>query len=402
MTLLPSRGRSSSNLLGRTCTAVAMLLALSACTSDTGTNPAPPAAPPPAPPPPPPSGEFSLAAETVATGLTRPLYLTAPAGDDRLFIVEQTGRIRIVKNGVVLAAPFLDLSSKVSGGNEQGLLSMAFHPDYGANGLFYVNYTGDDGDTRVERYAVSADPDVADAGSAKLILSVKQPHSNHNGGHILFGPDGMLYVALGDGGGAGDPFNNGQNSGTLLGSLLRLGIDGGDPYAIPSDNPFGNEIWAIGLRNPWRIAFDPPAGTLYIADVGQSSREEVNAVGDDESGLNYGWRIMEGSSCFGGGGCDDTGLVLPVLEYDHGEGCSVTGGFVYRGSALPEVVGYYFYSDFCRGFLRSFRFNGADATEQMEWDVGGLGSVLSFGRDAAGELYILSDNGRVVKLVRAP
>jgi glucose/arabinose dehydrogenase len=379
-----------------------MLLALSACTSDTGTNPAPPPVPPPAPPPPPPSGEFSLATETVATGLTKPLYLTTPAGDDRLFIVEQTGRIRIVKDGVVLATPFLDLSSKVSGGNEQGLLSMAFHPDYGANGRFYVNYTGNDGDTRVERYAVSADPDIADADSTVPILGVPQPRSNHNGGHILFGPDGMLYVALGDGGSAGDPFNNGQNAGTLLGSLLRLDVDGGLPYAIPGDNPFGNEIWAIGLRNPWRIAFDPAAGTLYIADVGQSSREEVNAVGGDESGLNYGWSIMEGSSCFGGGGCDDTGLVLPVLEYGHNEGCSVTGGFVYRGSALPEVVGHYFYSDFCTGFLRSFRFDGADATEQMEWDVGGLGSVLSFGRDAAGELYILSDNGRVVKLVRAP
>jgi len=402
MTLLPSRARSSSNLARRTPTTVTMLLALSACTSDTGTNPGPPAAPPPAPPPPPPSCDYSLTTETVATGLTRSLYLTAPAGDDRLFIAEQTGRIRIVKEGVVLAAPFLDLSSKVSGGNEQGVLSMAFHPDYAANGFLYVNYTGDDGDTRVERYAVSADPDVADDGSAKLILGVAQPHTNHNGGHILFGPDGMLYVALGDGGGAGDPFNNGQNSGTFLGSLLRLDVDGGDPYAIPSDNPFGNEIWAIGLRNPWRIAFDPVVETLYVADVGQSSREEVNAVGDDESGLNYGWRIMEGSSCFGGGGCDDTGLVLPVLEYDHGEGCSVTGGFVYRGSAIPEVVGHYFYSDFCTGFLRSFRFDGEGATELEEWDVGGLGSVLSFGQDAAGELYILSDNGRVVKLVRAP
>jgi glucose/arabinose dehydrogenase len=380
---------------------MAFLLALTACSSDTGTNPAPPPPPPP-PAPPPPSAEFSLATETVATGLTRPLYLTAPAADDRLFIVEQTGRIRIVKNGNVLAAPFLDLSSKVSGGGEQGLLSMAFHPDYGANGLFYVNFTGDDGDTRIERYAVSAHPDIADADSAVPILSVPQPFTNHNGGHILFGPDGMLYVALGDGGGAGDPSNNGQNSGTLLGSLLRLDVDGGDPYAVPGSNPFGNEIWAIGLRNPWRIAFDRAEGTLYIADVGQASVEEVNVVDDDESGLNYGWRIMEGSSCFGGGGCDDAGLVLPELEYDHGEGCSVTGGFVYRGSALPEIVGHYFYSDFCRGFLRSFRFDGEDATELVDWDVGGLGSVLSFGQDAVGELYVLSDNGRVVKLVRAP
>ena len=398
MTRFRERKSGQSGPFRLTSTAVTMLLALSACSSDTGTNPAPP----PAPPPPPLSGEFSLTVETVANGLTRPLYLTAPAGDDRLFIVEQTGRIRIVTNGTVLAAPFLDLSSKVSGGNEQGLLSMAFHPNYAANGFFYVDYTDDDGDTRVERYAVSADPDVADGGSAKLILSVPQPLSNHNGGHILFGPDAMLYVAIGDGGGAGDPQNNGQNAGTLLGTLLRLDVDGGDPYAIPVDNPFGNEIWAIGLRNPWRIAFDPAAGTLYIAYVGQASLEEVNVAGADEAGLNYGWRIMEGSSCFGGGGCDDAGLVLPVLEYGHNEGCSVTGGFVYRGSDLPEVVGHYFYSDFCQGFLRSFRFDGEGATAEVEWDVGGLASVLSFGRDAAGELYILSDNGRVVRLVRAP
>jgi glucose/arabinose dehydrogenase len=361
---------------------MAFLLALTACSSDTGTNPAPPPPPPP-PAPPPPSAEFSLATETVATGLTRPLYLTAPAADDRLFIVEQTGRIRIVKNGNVLAAPFLDLSSKVSGGGEQGLLSMAFHPDYGANGLFYVNFTGDDGDTRIERYAVSAHPDIADADSAVPILSVPQPFTNHNGGHILFGPDGMLYVALGDGGGAGDPSNNGQNSGTLLGSLLRLDVDGGDPYAVPGSNPFGNEIWAIGLRNPWRIAFDRAEGTLYIADVGQASVEEVNVVDDDESGLNYGWRIMEGSSCFGGGGCDDAGLVLPELEYDHGEGCSVTGGFVYRGSALPEIVGHYFYSDFCRGFLRSFRFDGEDATDSRSARTPRGSCISSRGMDAS-------------------
>jgi len=399
MAVFPAQVCWSDRAFRLAATAIVFLLALTACSSDTGTNPAPP---PPPPPPPPPSGEFSLTTETVATALSRPLYLIAPAGDDRLFVVEQTGRIRIVKNGDVLAAPFLDLSSKVSGSGEQGLLSMAFHPDYGANGLFYVNFTGDDGDTRVERYAVSADPDVADGGSAKLILTVPQPASNHNGGHILFGPDGMLYVALGDGGGAGDPFNNGQNSGTLLGSLLRLDVDGGDPYALPGNNPFGNEIWAIGLRNPWRVAFDPVEGTLYIADVGQAIFEEVNVVDDDESGLNYGWRIMEGSSCFGGGGCDDAGLVLPEVEYDHGEGCSVTGGFVYRGSALPEVVGHYFYSDFCLGFLRSFRFDEEGTTELVEWDVGGLGSVLSFGQDAAGELYVLSGDGRVVKLVRAP
>ncbi len=398
MTFFSARSSSANRLLRPAVATVAAVLALTACSSDTGTNPAPP----PAAPPPPPSGDFSLATETVATGFTRPLYLTAPVGDERLFVVEQTGRIRVVKSGSVLAEPFLDLSAQVSGGGEQGLLSMVFHPDYGANGLFYVNYTDKDGDTRIERYRVSANPDVAEEGSAKLILTVPQPFPNHNGGHLLFGPDGMLYVSLGDGGGAGDPLDSGQDRGTLLGSLLRLDVDGGDPYAIPSGNPFGSEIWAIGLRNPWRIAFDATAGTLYVADVGQRSREEINVVGDDESGLNFGWRIMEGSSCFAGGGCDDSDLVLPELEYDHGEGCAVTGGFVYRGRALPEIVGHYFYSDFCRGFLRSFRFDGEDATELVDWDVGDLGSVLSFGQDGAGELYVLSDNGRVARLVRAP
>ena len=377
-------------------------LALAGCTPEAGTGPPPPPGPPP--------GGFTLSLEAVASGFDRPLYLTAPPNDERLFVVEQAGRVLVVRGGAANPRPFLDIRPLVSGGPERGLLSMAFHPAYESNGFFYVSYTDGGADTRIERYTVSSDPDVADASSAKLILAVEQPRANHNGGHILFGSDGMLYVALGDGGGAGDPDGNGQDTGTLLGSLLRLDVDGGDPYAIPPDNPFvggagRDEIWAFGLRNPWRIAFDPPTAQLYIADVGQSDFEEVNVADDDDAGLNYGWNIMEGAHCFPSGpqgqNCDETGLVLPIVEYGHDEGCAVTGGFVYRGEDLPEIAGQYFYSDFCSGFLRSFVAAAGTATELTEWDVGELADVLSFGRDARGELYILSADGRVLKIVRA-
>lgn len=374
--------------------------ALSACSSPSG-----PPGPPPPPPPPPPE---SISLETVATGLDRPLFLTTPPGDDRLFIVEQTGGIRIVDAaGSLLPTPFLDLSGRITSGGERGLLGLAFHPDYAVNGRFYVNYTDPNGDTVVERYLVSGDPDVADPGSARPVLAVAQPFANHNGGQLSFGPDGMLYVFLGDGGGAGDPQGNAQNPSTLLGSILRLDVDGGDPYRIPADNPFvgmagaRGEIWAIGLRNPWRSAFDPAAGMLYVADVGQSSREEVNAVAEDAAGVDYGWNILEGTICYPPGtpSCDAIGTVAPVLEYDHGEGCSISGGFVYRGARLPGLVGHYFYSDFCSGFLRSFRLQGDVAVDGRDWDVGNLGSVTSFGVDDAGEMYVTSANGTVYRFV---
>lgn len=350
------------------------------------------------------TGLQGLATTVVASGLSSPLHLTAPASDPRLFVVEKPGRVRIVENGQLHATPFLDISNLVSTGSEQGLLSLAFHPQYAANGYFYVNYTDTGGNTRVVRYAVSADPNVADATSAKLILTVAQPASNHNGGHILFGPDGMLYIAMGDGGGGGDPFSNGQDTGTLHGALLRIDVDNGDPYAIPADNPLvgqvgaRTEIWAYGLRNPWRIAFDRATNLLYIADVGQSAWEEVNVTSAAAGGLNYGWNIMEGRQCFNAGACNSNGLVLPVVEYDHGTGCSITGGHVYRGSAMPAARGHYFYSDFCAGFLRSFFYAGG-ATDEREWEVGSLGRVLSFGEDAAGELYVLSQNGNVYRLI---
>lgn len=354
---------------------------------------------------PPPDSSDQIVLTPVATGLSSPLYLTAPAGDARLFIVEKTGAIRIVKDGALLPEPFLDLSDAVSGGSEQGLLSMAFHPDYASNCFFYVDYTDTDGNTQVVRYSVQAgNPDAADPASAKTILTVEQPFANHNGGLLLFGPDGMLYIGLGDGGSGGDPFRNGQDLGTLLGKILRIDVDAGDPYGIPPDNPFvgragaRGEIWAYGLRNPWRFAFDAEAGLLYIADVGQGAWEEVNVVPMDAGGLNFGWNIMEGTHCFDASSCDQTGLTLPVHEYSHDDGCSITGGYVYRGSLAPSVRGQYFYSDFCAGFLRSFTFDGTTASNPTSWAVGNIGNVQSFGEDAAGEMYILSTNGTAYRV----
>lgn len=350
--------------------------------------------------------DFQLTLQEVASGLVDPLYLTAPAGDARLFIVEQTGRIRIVKNGQLLAQPFLDIRSSVSSGGERGLLSVAFHPAYATNGFFFVNFTDLAGNTRVERFSVSADPDVANAGSAKLIVGVTQPFANHNGGLNLFGPDGMLYIGLGDGGSGGDPLGNGQSRASLLGKILRLDVDRGDPYAIPGDNPFvgqqgaRGEIWALGLRNPWRFSFDRPGGLLYVADVGQNRFEEVDVVAANRGGVNFGWNTMEAASCFNSASCDQQGLELPALVYDHAGGaCSITGGNVYRGAAIPEIAGRYFFSDYCAGFLRSFRYVNGSATEQRTWSVGSVGSITSFGEDAAGELYVTSASGRVYRIV---
>ncbi|HLE57473.1 MAG TPA: PQQ-dependent sugar dehydrogenase [Rhodothermia bacterium] len=351
--------------------------------------------------------EFDLAVQEVAAGLADPLYVTAPVGDPRLFVVEQSGRIRIIKNGQLLQVSFLDIVARVSSGGERGLLSVAFHPAYATNGFFYVNFTDVGGNTRVERFSVSSNPDVADPGSSKLILTVAQPFSNHNGGLNLFGSDGMLYIGLGDGGSGGDPQGNGQNRGALLGKILRIDVDRGDPYAIPADNPFvgqqgaRGEVWAFGLRNPWRFAFDRTAGLLYVADVGQNRFEEVDVVVSNRAGVNYGWNTMEAASCFGSSSCNQQGLELPVLVYDHSGGaCSITGGFVYRGTILPEIGGHYFYSDYCAGFLRSFRYRNGAAVDQRTWDVGSIGSITSFGVDAAGELYLTSSNGRVYRIVR--
>ena len=360
----------------------------------------------------PPDGT-GVAVQEVASGLSFPLYLTAPPGDlARLFVVEKTGAIRIVKDGVLLPDPFLDLSTQVSSGSEQGLLGMAFDPDYATTGRFVVHYTDLGGNTALFRFTVSTDPDRADPASGQVILTAPQPFENHNGGQVTFGPDGMLYLGLGDGGSGGDPGNRGQDRTDLLGSILRVDIRTANPYTVPPDNPFTAqpdarpEIWSYGLRNPWRFSFDRANGDLYIADVGQSQFEEIDvspAAGGGGKGVNYGWSIMEGLHCFHDAGCDQTGFTLPVLDYDHNDGCSVTGGYVYRGSAIPAIQGHYFYADLCRGWVRSFRYAGGVATEPTAWPaLVSTGTIVSFGEDAAGELYILEAGGRVLKVVPQP
>ena len=372
---------------------ITALVLTAACSSDsTGPDPLP--------------SDFTLKLQEVASGLTNPVYVTSPPGDSRLFIVEQPGRIRILDNGQLLATPFLDIASRVSSGGERGMLSVAFHPQYATNGFFYVYFTGTGGEIRIERFT-RTNASQANAASAKVILTVAHPRSNHNGGLATFGPDGMLYLGLGDGGGGGDPDLNGQNQTTLLGKLLRIDVNSGDPYAIPAGNPFvgqsnaRQEIWAMGLRNPWRYAFDQATGRLYLADVGQDAIEEVNVVTATRAGVNYGWNVLEGSSCYNAAACSKSGFEIPVLEYNHSNNqCSVTGGFVYRGSAMPEITGVYFYADYCAGWVKSFTYSNGAATGQRDWNLGNVGSVTSFGVDAAGELYLTSSNGRVYKFVK--
>jgi glucose/arabinose dehydrogenase len=352
--------------------------------------------------------------EEVVDGLPGALYLTAPNGDDRLFIVLKSGSIRIVDEGSLLPSSFLDISGLVSGGSEQGLLGMAFHPGYAANGRFFVDYTDAAGDTRVVEYRVSGDPDLADSAPVRTILVVDQPASNHNGGMITFGADGYLYVALGDGGGGGDPWDNGQNPSALLGSLLRLDVDGPDAYpadptrtyAIPPDNPYAGgaggagEVWAYGLRNPWRFSFDG-ADHLYIGDVGQNAWEEVNVVDASTGGLNFGWDVLEGSHCYEPPtGCSTAGTTLPIVEYSHSEGRSVIGGYVYRGAELPHRAGHYFYGDAYGGWIRSFVVSGGKAIEHKDWtaELGPVFGIWSFGVDGHGELYVLTGGGTVYRM----
>lgn len=363
-------------------------------------------------PPPPVASDYE--AVPFLTGLTSPVDFQAIPGDtSRVFIVEQPGRIRIAKSGVLQARPFLDVSALVSRDGEQGLLGLAFHPQYATNGRFFIHYTDVAGNTRLARCQVSSDPDSADPTQTP-ILSVTQPFVNHNGGQIAFGPDGYLYMALGDGGSGGDPFGNGQSLSTLLGKILRLDVSGAATYAIPATNPFvgqagaRGEIWSYGLRNPWRFAFDSETGAMWIGDVGQDQWEEIDVEPAATGGRNYGWNRMEANHCYPpGSACDTTGLTRPIVEYDHGSGCSVTGGKVYRGTAMPELAGTYFYGDFCSGLIRSVRlgpggtFTTNDWTAVLQRTTGGpMEQVSSFGLDGRGELYILLLNGEIYRLRR--
>ena len=356
----------------------------------------------------PPEGDEPVALEQVASGLSFPVYLTAPEGDSRLFIVEKTGTIRIVKDGALLPAPFLDISALVSTGREQGLLGLAFHPQYAANGRIVVHYTDTAGHTRVAGYRASGDPDVADPASETSILETEQPFQNHNGGQVLFGPDGYLYIMLGDGGSADDPGGRGQSLADLLGSMLRVEPLEAGGYAVPPDNPFVGttgarpEIWSYGLRNPWRVTFDPLNGDLYIADVGQRRWEEVNVSTSSDGagkGLNFGWNLMEGPDCFGAP-CDPAGLELPVLSYGHGEGCSITGGYVYRGSQYSSLTGNYFFADYCTGLIWSL-FRQADGTWVQTLVLRSGRTLSSFGEDVNGELYLLDHSQGEVLQVQA-
>jgi len=349
---------------------------------------------------------------------TSPVDLTAPRLDPRrLFVVEQDGIIRVVKDGVILPTPFLDVTDKTNHSGERGLLGLAFHPDYENNGRFFVNYTNNVGNTVIARYQVSLDPDVADESSAEILLTIPQPASNHNGGQVAFGPDGYLYVGMGDGGGGGDPWETAQDDMALLGKMLRIDVDVevAPFHAVPPDNPDAGLglplglVWSKGLRNPWRFSFDRATGDLYIADVGQNLVEEIDFEPESSTGgVNWGWDIYEGSSCFEPDpdpACPSpaTGFTFPVHEYTHADGCSVTGGYVYRGCAMPDLAGRYFYGDYCTPFVDSFVVSGGTATSFVDktGELGaGLGNVSSFGQDARGELYIVDHGGSVWRIVR--
>ena len=365
-------------------------------------------------PPPLPQSE-SLRLQSITPSLSSPVFLTAPANDTtRLFIVEQGGLIRIfdLTANSLLATLFLNITGIISSGGERGLLGMAFDPQYAANRQFYVLYTNTSGDIVIARYLRNAtNPNLADSAPATPLLTVTHPtFANHNGGMLAFGPDGCLYAGVGDGGSGGDPNNNGQNQFSLLGKLLRLNPSTGGPCGNVIPNPFfigggAQQVWSLGLRNPWRFSFDRQTSDLYIGDVGQGEREEINVSPAPNAGrgLNYGWRLMEGFLCFDpSNNCNSGGLTLPVLDYPHlGGACSVTGGYVYRGSVSPALQGAYFYADYCAGFVRSFRYQNGQPADQKEWPLlSPPGSfVTSFGEDAAGELYIMTQGGGLFKFI---
>lgn len=378
---------------------------------------------PPVDPPPPPS---AATLEPFVSGVSQPVVITH-AGDARLFVAEQPGRIRVVDGGTLQSTPMLDIADRVDdSGNEQGLLGLAFHPDHADNGYLYVNYTFDPPGsgldrTRISRFTVGGDPDVADPASELVLMEFEQPYSNHNGGDIQFGPDGYLYIAVGDGGSGGDPQNYAQNPGSPLGKLLRIDVDGdgGAPdcnlvaashYGIPADNAYTDgdggdgcdEIFALGLRNPWRIAFDALTGDLWIADVGQNEFEEINFVpAGTAAGLNFGWRCYEGDAPYNGAGCDDA-YFPPLITTTHSAGnCSITGGRVYRGGSAPSLSGRYFFTDYCNTAVRTITVDDGEPVVEDPIPAGTISQPVAFGEDVFGELYLASLTGTIYRVLGA-
>ncbi|MGA6993150.1 MAG: PQQ-dependent sugar dehydrogenase [Candidatus Deferrimicrobiaceae bacterium] len=356
---------------------------------------------------PPPPAAIQIALVAAGSGFAQPVQVTHPEdGSGRTFVVEQTGTIRALDNAA--APPFLDIRDRVLSGGEQGLLSVAFPPGFGQTGRFYVNYTRTpDGATVVSRFLVPTGSTVADSASETVLLTVSQPHANHNGGQLSFGPDGYLYIGMGDGGSGGDPDNNGQNKGTLLGKILRIDVESGQaPYAVPPGNPFlpdntaEGEIWALGLRNPWRFSFDSATGDLYIGDVGQNLYEEIDFQPSGSSGgENYGWNLMEGAHCYIAPACSGAGLILPVAEYAHGLGdCSVTGGMVYRGSEFPSLQGTYLYGDYCSGRIWGLKRTAAGWENSLLTDT--THQISAFGEDEEGNLFIAAHGtGTIYRII---
>jgi hypothetical protein len=356
----------------------------------------------------PPLQEIRL--ETVAQDFRQPTVLTAPIGDERLFVVQRVGVIRILDaDRQMLESAFLDISDRVlANGIEQGLLGLAFHPDYASNGRYFVYYTDRDGRRQLSEFQVSvSDPNLTSPDTEKVLFEFEQPPDatdiRHYGGQLGFGPDGYLWVSLGDG---ADSRAQGQDPNTLFGTVSRIDVDNGDPYAIPPENPFVDgggapEVWAYGLRNPWRFSIDPVDRLIYIADVGHADQEEINVLPIDEGGFNLGWSDVEGTRCFHVQDCVLANYTAPTLTYSHADGCSVTGGYVYRGSAIPELAGTYFYSDWCSQWIKSFRYVEGQVTEERDWtaDLGQVGQVNSFGVGGDGELYVVTHEGVVARFV---
>jgi len=433
---LPARTapRSARTVRRASVVGVILLAAATACTATEEPSPGTPSAPPsagssdapptdprlspsagptplatPAPEPP------ALALEQVAAGLSSPINLVADR-DGRLYVNERDGRVRVIEpDGTLRPEPFLDLTDRIAGGGERGLLGLALHPEYPAAGRVFAHYTDLDGNTVLSEFGLAplacpACPPIGDSSSERILLTALQPAANHNGGQLAFGPDGYLYLGLGDGGGADDVFGNGQDPFTLLGSILRIDVDGAQPYAIPADNPFADgadgapEVYLWGLRNPWRFSFDRATGDLWIGDVGQGSWEEVDRLGPDDAGANLGWNLMEGAHCFAVDPCGRADLVLPLAEYPtHEVGCAIIGGFVYRGAAIPDLVGWYVFSDACSGPLFGVASNASPASGATAplADLGATGlQVSTFGEGSDGELYLADlEGGAVYRIV---